>query len=69
MLLRGYRESKHKLLLWSSLSFLCLALNNILFFVDVVVLPDVYMWGPILRSILGAMAGCILLYGFITELS
>ena len=40
MLLRGYRRSRARLLLWSSLCFMFLFLNNLLLFVDKVVLPD-----------------------------
>ena len=40
MLLRGYRRSRARLLLWSSLCFGFLFLNNALLFVDKVVLPD-----------------------------
>ena len=40
MLLRGYRRSRARLLLWSSLCFAFLFLNNALLFVDKVVLPD-----------------------------
>lgn len=69
MLFRGYRQNSLKLLLWSGLCFLGLALNNILFFVDVVLFPEINMWGPLLRGSLGALSGSILLYGFITELS
>ncbi len=69
MLFRGYRQRRQKLLLWSSLCFVGLALNNIVFFVDVVVLPDVNMWGSLVRSTVGALSGLVLLYGFITELT
>jgi hypothetical protein len=40
MLLRGYRRSRARLLLWSSLCFAFLFLNNALLFVDKVVVPD-----------------------------
>jgi Family of unknown function (DUF5985) len=40
MLLRGYRRSRARLLLWSSLCFVFLFLNNALLFVDKVVLPE-----------------------------
>ena len=42
LLFRGYSRSKARLLLWSSLCFLCLALNNVLLFIDKVVLPDTH---------------------------
>jgi hypothetical protein len=40
MLMRGYRRSRARLLLWSSLCFVFLFLNNVLLFVDKVVLPE-----------------------------
>jgi hypothetical protein len=39
LLLRGYRRSRVRLLLWSSLCFGGLAINNVLLFVDLVLLP------------------------------
>jgi len=40
LLLRGYVRSRARLLLWSSLCFGFLFLNNVLLFVDMVLLPD-----------------------------
>lgn len=39
LLLRSYRANRSRLLLWSTLCFVGLALNNILLFVDIVVVP------------------------------
>jgi hypothetical protein len=46
LLLRGYGRSKAKLLLWSCLCFVGLTANNVLLFVDLVVVPsvDLSMW-------------------------
>jgi len=41
LLLRSYRRNRSKLLLWSTLCFVGLAINNILLFVDIVLVPDV----------------------------
>ena len=41
MLWRGFARSRARFLLWSSLCFVGLALNNVLLFVDNVVLPNV----------------------------
>ena len=65
LLLRGYRESHVKLLLWSSLCFLGLAANNVLLFVDVRAVPelDLSAWRT-----LPAVAGVgSLLYGLIWD--
>ena len=40
LLVRGYTRSRARFLLWSSLCFLGLALNNVLLFIDKVMVPD-----------------------------
>ena len=65
LLLRGYLRSKVRLLLWSGLCFAGLALNNVVLFVDVRVLPETDL--SLLRT-LPAVAGIlILIYGLIWE--
>lgn len=39
LLLRSWRSSRTRLVLWSSVCFVGLAINNILLFVDLVVVP------------------------------
>lgn len=39
LLIRSYRGNRSRLLLWSTLCFVFLALNNILLFVDIVLTP------------------------------
>ena len=41
MLLRGYKRTRVRLLFWSGLCFLGLMIDNIILYVDVVVVPDV----------------------------
>jgi hypothetical protein len=41
LLIRSWTRSRARLLLWSSLCFVGLAINNILLFGDLVVFPDV----------------------------
>jgi len=41
MLVRSYRKTRVRLVLWASLSFAGLALNNSLLFIDLVVVPTV----------------------------
>ena len=65
LLVRQYRQTRVRLLLWSALCFVCLSLNNILLFLDLAVYPtaDLRMWRH-----LTALAGMMfLLYGFIWE--
>ena len=65
LLLRSYLRTRTRLLLWSTLCFFGLALNNVLMFVDVVVVPDIDL--RVLRSGTGVLALCLLLYGLIWE--
>ena len=65
LLLRGYGSSRTRLLFWAGLCFVGFAINNILLFVDLVLLPDVdlFMWRT-----LPALAGILLLiYGLVWE--
>jgi len=66
LLLRSYRRSRSRLLLWSSLCFVAFAINNLLLFIDVVVLPTQVDLLPFRQ--LSALAGVgVLLYGFIWD--
>jgi hypothetical protein len=65
LLFRAYARTGVRLLLWSALCFVCLAVNNVLLFFDMVVFPDIdlrpYRLGAALLGVL------FLLYGFIWE--
>jgi hypothetical protein len=65
LLIRKYRSTRARLLLWSSLCFVGLALNNVLLFVDLVVVPqvDLAVW----RSVMALMGLALLLFGLIWE--
>ena len=66
LLLRGYKRSRFRLLLWSGLCFVGLALNNILLFIDLRIVPDdLSLW----RTIPAVIGVAILLYGLIWESS
>jgi hypothetical protein len=65
LLLRGYRTGRGRLLLWSSVCFLFLALNNALLFVDLVLVPTVDL--SLVRSSVGLVAVTFLLVGFICD--
>ncbi len=65
LLVRGYLATRARLLLWASLCFAGLALNNVLLFVDLQMVPtvDLSVW----RS-LPALAGVMLLvYGLVWD--
>jgi hypothetical protein len=66
LLLRGYAQSRAKLLLWSGLCFAGMTVSNALLFVDLVVLTDgtdLYL----LRLATAAVAMLLLLYGLVWE--
>ncbi len=65
MLLRAYRRTAIRLLLWSGLCFACLALNNLLLIVDVQVLPEHDL--SVIRSLPAVVGIALLLYGLVWE--
>ncbi len=66
LLLRGYWKSRARLLLWSSLCFVGLGLNNVLLYVDLVMFPQIIDFSLI--SQLPALVGvAFLLYGLIWD--
>jgi hypothetical protein len=65
LLWRGYHRSNVKLLLWSALFFLALALENAILFVDIVIVPQTDL-SP-LRNSVALIGVSLLLYGLIWE--
>ncbi len=65
LLLRAYLRTRARLLLWTALSFVCLALNNLLLVADMVLFPEADLW--LLRQAPAVAAIAVLLYGFIWE--
>ena len=65
LLLRSYRRNRSKLLLWSTLCFVGLAINNILLFVDIVLVRDVDL--RLLRTGAALVALMTLTIGLIWE--
>lgn len=66
LLLRGYGHGRQRLLLWSGLCFLGLAVSNFLIFVDLILLPPSIDLYP-LRLVTDCVAMLLLLYGLIWE--
>ena len=64
-LLRSHARSRSRLLLWSGLAFVGLALNNVLLYIDILVLPetDLSPW----RLIPAVVGLSLLCYGLIWE--
>lgn len=67
LLLRSYRQNRSRLLLWSAAAFIAFALNNLLLFLDLVVLPPNVDLRPA-RALTALIGVGILLYAFIWEI-
>ncbi|AKF79481.1 membrane protein [Myxococcus fulvus 124B02] len=68
LLLRAWKRSQSRLLLWSGLCFVGMAVSNVMLFIDLVVLPttiDLYM--P--RQLATLASASVLLYGLIWDAS
>ena len=65
LLLRSYLSNRTPLLFWSSLCFVGLAINNLLLFVDLVVVPTVDL--SLYRALSALLALGLLLFGLIWD--
>jgi hypothetical protein len=65
LLLRQYRARQTRLLLWSSIAFIGLAVNNVLVYLDYSLFTEVDLSLP--RTMAGALAMLILVYGLVWE--
>jgi hypothetical protein len=65
LLWRGYRKTKLRLLFWSSICFMILALSNALLFFDLIVFPDSNLLTA--RSVVTLIALLVLMYGLVFE--
>jgi hypothetical protein len=65
LLFRGYRLNRTRLLFWASLCFAGIALENVILFVDMIILPnvDLFWW----RVSVGLASMLVLLYGLVWE--
>ncbi|MDP9415468.1 MAG: DUF5985 family protein [Pseudomonadota bacterium] len=66
LLARSYFRTKARLLLWSALCFLFLALNNLFVIMDLLLIPQFSLQIP--RLALSLCAAAVLLFGFIWDL-
>ena len=66
LLLREYRRTATRLLLWAGLSFAALAIANALVFADLVLFRDIDL--GLVRAGVSCAAVCLLLYGLIWEM-
>lgn len=65
LLLARWRSSRTRLLFWTALGFVFLAVNNLFLVADLVLFPTVDFWPW--RQAASAAAIGVLLYGFIWE--
>jgi hypothetical protein len=65
LLVRGYLATRSRLLLWSSLGFVGLALNNVLLVVDQLLFPHLDL--SLLRTFPALIGVAILLFGCIWD--
>lgn len=65
LLFLSYRRVRTRLLLWSSLGFVGLAINNALLFLDLVIIPDGDL--SLLRSSTALVALSTILFGLIWD--
>lgn len=69
LLLAGYRRSGARLLFWGGLCFVALTANNLLVFVDIVLVPDLapradlFVW----RNLTALVGGVLLVYGLVWD--
>jgi hypothetical protein len=65
MLFRGYARSRVRLLFWSGLCFAFLLVDNLMLYVDRIVIPDVSL--SVLRTLPGLIGTALLLIGLIWD--
>ena len=65
LLFRAWSRVRTRLLFWTALSFVFLALNNLALVSDMVIFPEAYLWP--LRFSPAFLAVAVLLFGFIWE--
>jgi len=64
-LIRQFKRTRSRLLLWASICFLGLALNNVILFVDYIIFPEFDL--VILRNVSAFLGISALIYGFIWD--
>ncbi len=65
LLVRAYLDTSSRLLLWSSICFAGLTLNNVALWLDKLIFPATNL--TILRTSIALLATLVLLYGLIWE--
>lgn len=65
LLVRGYLATRSRLLLWSSLGFIGLALNNVVLVIDRLIMPSVDL--SLVRTLPAFLGVAVLLFGCIWD--
>ena len=65
LLIRSYLAQRTALLLWCSLCFVGLAVNNVILFADLFIVPDVDL--ELWRNVTALVSLCLMLIGLIWE--
>ena len=66
LLTRGFLRTRERLLLWSSLCFIMLAIANVLLVVDLAIMPTTIDLS-VIRTVPTLVGVCVLLFGLIWE--
>ena len=67
MLLRGYLRSRARFLLWSSLCFFALFINNLMLMIDRVVIPQRTLFPAEWRTAVALVGLSLLVFGLIWD--
>jgi hypothetical protein len=65
LLLRAYARDPSRIVLWCALCFVGLAVNNVILFVDLVVVPEVDL--SLIRQVSAFSSVLLLLYGLVWD--
>ncbi len=65
LLLRAYLRTRARLLLWTAVSFVFLACNNLFLVADMVIFPEIYLTPMRQATALAAIS--VLIYAFVWE--
>jgi hypothetical protein len=65
LLIRNYRRSRNKVLLWTAACFVLLAVDNLLVVLDLILLPNIDL--ILLRLLATLLAVSTLIIGFVRE--
>jgi hypothetical protein len=65
LLIRSWLKTRTRLLLWTAVSFVFLAINNFFLFADTTLVPEIDL--SVFRVTAALLAVCVLIFGLIWE--